>query len=95
MTLLEQETKLFIHHKLLTSEIGTELLRSLLSSTMELANHSIIADIIEDHLEIIPQTPAQQNFSLTDTAFQYFVEQKAMDGFIYGSVKSFKSILGV
>lgn len=93
MTLLAQESKIFIHQALLTSEIGTELLRKLL--TEELPNHCIIASISEDHLEITRPPLAQQNFSLTDTSFQYFVEQKAIDGFIYGSVKSFKNILGV
>lgn len=95
MALLEQEIKLFVHHELLTSELGTDLLREFFSSGKVIENHCIIRGIAEEHLDIVPPTPAQKMLPTTDTAFQYSVQQKAMDGFIYGSVESFKSILGV
>ena len=94
MSLTNNEKKLFIFHTLLQYESGIEKLRDFLE-TDDFLNHSVIKEISDGELKIVPPTPAQQNFSLTDTAFQYFVEQKAADGYIYGSVKSFKLLVGL
>lgn len=95
MALLEQETKMFVHRDLLVSKTGVDLLRGLFSSEGEIENHCIIKGITEGNLDIIHPTPAQKSLPLTDTAFQYFVQQKAVDGFIYASAESFKVVLGV
>lgn len=94
MSLPNNEKKLFIFYTLLQHEHGVEKLREFLK-TDDCLSHSIIKGISDGKLDIVPPTPAQQNLSLTDTAFQYFVEQKAADGYIYGSVKSFRLLVGL
>lgn len=92
MALSNNEKKLFINSSLFESEHTIDKLRTSLS-TQDYLNRTIISGVIEEGLVVINPTPAQQNFSLTDTAFQYFVEQKIADGYVYGSVESFKKIL--
>lgn len=94
MSSQNNEKKLFIDSSLLVTECGVEKLREFLKID-DFLNHSIISGISEEGLVIIKPTYAQQHFSLTDTAFQYFVEQKATEGYVYGSVKSFKNLVGL
>lgn len=95
MALSKQKVKLFVYHELLVSELGTELLREFFSAGKVIENNCIIRGIDDGKLDIIPPTPAQKKLPTTDTAFQYFVQQKIVDGFIYASSESFKRILGV
>lgn len=90
--LSDKETKLFIHNSLLVSMEEKELLRNFLTHCEGL-HHSIIRDIDNDELIYTKATPAQKKFSLTDTAFQHFVEQKIADGFLYASLESFKALI--
>ncbi|MBO5479335.1 MAG: hypothetical protein J6A04_06600 [Clostridia bacterium] len=94
MALQDNEKKLFIICTLFQSECGVEKLREFLKKD-EFLNHSIIRGISGEELVISDPTYAQQHFSLTDTAFQYFVEQKATDGYLYASVESFKKLVGL
>jgi hypothetical protein len=90
----DKETKIFIHSELLNNEQGVEELRETFNNTT-LLNHTIIVGIVDGALKIIPPTPAQQRYTLQNSSFVYFVEQKIMDGYFYGSLYSFKKFLGI
>lgn len=95
MALLEQEVNLFIHHELLTSELGKYLLWKFFSSGEDIENNCTIRGIKDDKLDIVHPTPDQKKLSQTDTDSQYFAYQKAKGGFIYGSLESFKGLFDV
>lgn len=88
------ETKLFIHSSLFMGDSGIAVLRDYLEKS-EPRNNSTIMDISEKDLLILEQTTAHQNLSLTDTAFEHLVKQKVSDGYIYASVNSFKTLVGL
>lgn len=94
MELANNEKQLFIHRSLFISECGVEKLRDFLVRN-NIFHHSIISGINNEELVVIEPTLAQRRFSLTDTAFQFFVNQKTMDGYLYGSLESFKIMVGL
>lgn len=87
----DKSKRLFINNNLLMSECGFEKLRGFLAEN-EVLHHSIISGITEDELIVIPPST---RYSLTDTAFQYHVEQYVKDGYIYLSLESLKKMLGL
>jgi hypothetical protein len=93
MNLTDKETKIFIYSELLNNEQGIYLLRELFTQE-QLLNHTIITGISDGALEIVPPTLAQQQNTLASSAFVYFVEQKIMDGYLYGSLHSFNNLIG-
>lgn len=94
MALQNNIKKLFIHNSLLILECGVEKLREFLL-TPEIMNHTVISGINEDALVIQLPSLARQRYTLTDTAFQYYVEQKVTDGYVYASIESFKKLVGL
>lgn len=91
----DRTTRIFIHHRVLASEAGVEKLKELFFLTKEFPNSMIIKDVKESgELNIISSTPIQQKCSLTDCHFQYFIAQKIEDGYLYGTIESFKHIVG-
>jgi hypothetical protein len=93
MNLNDKENKIFINSELLNNEQGVYLLHELFTQK-QLLNHTTINEIGDDgNLVIVPPTLAQQTNTLASSSFVYFVEQKIMDGYLYGSVCSFKSLI--
>ncbi len=94
MKIADNEIKLFVHADILRLQNGFDEMRKCLLSNNVFLNHSFIK-LGENGLEVIKPTIAQQKYSLTDVCFQYFVEQKVMDGYIYCTLDSLKKIAAV
>lgn len=91
---MNDKIRVFIHHSFLSKNIDNSQLREYINSH-DILQHTIFDMNADGTLKVTPPTPAQQNFSLTDTAFEYFVEQKIIDGFVYGFLGSFKEKLNI
>lgn len=89
MESLDKTAKIFIHHDVLSSEMGRSKLRHFFIYADEIPNSLIIKAVEKSELNIINPTPAQQECSLADNHFQYFVAQKVVDGYLYGTADSF------
>ena len=95
MNLSNKTTKLFIHRDLLASANGREKLQDFLHENQNLLNHTIIKGITSDGmLDTVEPTLAQQSCSLSETSFQHFVAQKAVDDYVYASYESFVRLVG-
>lgn len=95
MVLSDKTTRIFIHHNVLASEAGVEKLKELFFLTKEFPNSLIIKDVKESgELYIIRPAKSRQEGSLSDVDFSLFVAQKIADGYIYGTLESFKHIVG-
>ena len=93
MKLNDNEIKIFVHRDMLLLEVYYEKLKNWLYSSSEHLNHTIIRGINEEdgELDIVYPTEAQQK--LSDISFEYFVEQKVQDGFLHGSLETFKKFV--
>lgn len=95
MDLSSKTTNIFIHYSVLAQEAGVEKLKELFFLTKEFPNSLIIKGVKESgELNIVRPAKVRQERSLADTDFQCFVAQKLSDGYLYGTVESFKQIVG-
>ena len=85
--MLERDIKIFVHRDVFREKCITSLSTYLMLNTPR--NHSTIETDNLGNLKVIPPTPAIEN-SLEN--FQYVVAQKALEGYLYGSLASFKAI---
>ena len=81
------EIKLFVHRDVFHSTHRNALATWLMLNTPK--NHTTITTRGIDDIRIIPPFPPLEN-SLN--GLQYEVAQRAIDGFLYGSLESFKTL---
>lgn len=93
MALTKSETCIFVKGNILQSLEGLRRLQVYLTTTDDILKNTIVEGYNEKGIKSVPPTVAQQNYSLTDTAFQYFVTQKSIYGYIYVSVETLEHIL--
>lgn len=93
MALTKSETCIFVKGSVLQSLEGLKRLQVYLTTTDDILKNTIVEGYNEKGIKSVPPTVAQQNYSMTDTAFQYFVTQKSIYGYIYVSVETLEHIL--
>lgn len=89
--LSDKETKLFIHHSLFLSEEGYFKLRDFLSSSL-VTHHCSVLGIREDELDVKQASTSMYNHSMT---VMCNVLQNVADGLLYGSLETFKKMVGL
>lgn len=89
---MKDKTRIFIHSIFLSDDADTNELREYLNSHTIL-EHTQFSQNADGTLKVTLPTRTQQNFSLNDTAFSYFVAEKIFDGYVYGFLGSLKEIL--
>lgn len=93
MALTKSETNIFVKGSVLQSLEGLRRLQVYLTTTDDILKNTIVEGYGDNGIKTVPPTVAQQNYSLTDTAFQYFVTQKSIYGYIYVSVETLEHIV--
>lgn len=91
---MDDKIRVFIHHSFLSDKTDNSELREYIKCH-DILQHTIFDMNVDGTLKVTRPTLAQQNFGITDTAFEYFVEQKITDGFVYGSLGSFNEKLNI
>lgn len=92
MALTKSETNIFVNGNVLQSLEGLRRLQVYLT-TNDILKNTIVESYDDNGIKTVPPTVAQQNYGLTDTAFQYFVTQKSIYGYIYVSVETLEHIV--
>lgn len=92
MALTKSETSIFVKGSVLQSLEGLRRLQVYLT-TNDILKNTIVEGYDDKGIKTVPPTIALQNYSLTDTAFQYFVAQKSIYGYLYASVETLEHII--
>ena len=93
MALTKSETCIFVKGNVLQSHEGLRRLQVYLTTTDDILKNTIVEGYDEKDVKTVAPTTAQQSYSITDTAFQYFVTQKAKFGYIYASVETLEQLV--
>lgn len=93
MALTKSETCIFVKGSVLQSLEGLRRLQVYLTTTDDILKNTIVEGYNEKGIKSVPPTVAQQSYSMTDTAFQYFVAQKSIYGYLYTSVETLEHIV--
>ena len=96
MNIPDNKIKLFVHRDVLLSEDSFAKFKKWLSLDAKFhLNNTSIDGIDENGLLNICYPPlARQNYSLFDPGFQRFMIRKANDDYLFGSLETFKKLVG-